>query len=204
MQKEVEIKIKIDAEQEELLKNWLSENAKFMGDFKITDYYLNNPKSSFYTVSKKGYKEALNFLRVRVQDKANFITFKNREVDDNGNTVSVNEVETKIDSANAALQIFNQLGYSKIIKIEKNRSIYMHDISEEPFNIFEFSFDKINKLGSFLEIELKNYQGDVQEGIQKIYDLLKTIGINKFIQYDFGYITIFLNPTYNFEQKVEI
>lgn len=197
MQKEVEIKIKINAEQEQLLKDWLNENAKNLGNFNITDYYLNNPRNSFYTKSKKGYVEALNFLRVRVLDKNNFITFKKRNMDENNHTISVEEVETKIDDANKALEIFKNLNLLEITQIQKQRLIYMHDI-------FEFSFDKVERLGDFVEIELKNYNASVEAGIQKIYDLLRKIGINQFVEYDRGYITIFLNPDHYFGKEVEI
>ncbi|MFH1461861.1 MAG: class IV adenylate cyclase [bacterium] len=197
MQKEVEIKIRINSEQEILLKNWLSNNSKFIGDFKVIDYYLNNPKSSFYKISSQGYKEALNFLRVRNSDNGNFVTFKNREIDENSKTIAVSEVETKIEDINCVLDIFRNLDFSEIVEIQKQRSIYMYDI-------FEFSFDNVQGLEDFFEIELKNYNGDVKNGIQKIYDLLKLIGINTFIQYDRGYITMILNPDYNFGQDVKI
>ena len=197
MQKEVEIKIKIDTKEQEIFKNWLASNAKSCGVLKITDYYLNNPKSSFYSDSKEGYKEALNFLRVRITDKDSFITFKKRDVDKNGKTVCVNEVETSVDDGHRAIEIFKLLNLSEVTEIKKQRSVYLYDI-------FEIVFDEVEGLGSFVEIELKNYSGDVKPGMQKIYALLKIIGINKFIQYDYGYITIFLNTDYDFGKEVEI
>lgn len=197
MQKEVEIKIRIDIEQELLLKDWLSNNANFVGDFKIIDYYLNDPRSSFYTISAKGYIEALNFLRLRVSGNGNFITFKKRKIDENHNTISVDEIETKIEDINKALEIFRSLNFLEITEIKKQRSIYMYDI-------FEFAFDKVDGLGDFVEIELKNYNGDVKIGIKKIYDQLILMGVNKFIQYDRGYITMILNPDHYFGQDLKI
>ncbi|MBD3273362.1 class IV adenylate cyclase [Candidatus Dependentiae bacterium] len=197
MQKEVEIKIKIDAKQQGLLKKWLESNAKFIGDLKITDYYLNNPESSFYFDSKKGYKEALNFLRLRKSEKKNFITFKKRNIDENDKTISVEELETTIGDINKALQIFRQLNLLEITEIQKQRTVYNYDI-------FEIVFDKVERLGDFVEIELKNYSGDVNSGIQKIYKLLKSIGIKQFIEYDRGYITMFLNPDYYFGKEIEL
>ena len=197
MQKEVEIKIKIDKIEQGVINNWLSSNAKSLGVLQITDYYLNNPKSSFYSDSSKGYKEALNFLRVRITDKNSFITFKKRNIDKNGETLSVDEVETKIGDGNKTIEIFKQLNFSDTIELKKKRIVYMYDI-------FEFVFDEVEGLGDFVEIELKNYSGEAEPGIQKIYDLLKTIGIKNFVQYDYGYITMFLNPDYDFGKEVKL
>lgn len=197
MQKEVEIKIKIDKRDVDILNNWLNLNTKFLGVLKITDYYLNNPDSSFYSDSPKGYKEALNFLRIRITDKDSFITFKKRNIDKEGETLSVNEVETKIGDGNKTIEIFKQLNFSDTIELKKKRYVYIYDI-------FEIVLDEVEGLGSFIEIELKNYSGEVKPGIQKIYDLLKTIGIKNFVQYDYGYITIFLNPDYNFGKEVKL
>lgn len=197
MQKEVEIKIKIDTKEQELFKKWLALNAKSYGILKITDYYLDNSKSSFYSDSKKGYKEALNFLRVRATDKGSFITFKKRDVDQDGETLCVNEVETGVADENKTIEIFKLLNFTAVTKIKKQRSVYVYDI-------FEIVFDEVEELGNFVEIELKNYSGEVKPGIQKIYDLLKSIGINKFIQYDYGYITIYLNSKYDFGKEIVI
>ncbi len=197
MQKEVEIKIKVDLKQEESIKNWLANNAKFIGDFDITDYYLNNSEKTFYTDSGEGYSDALSFLRVRATNRGHFVTFKKREIDKSGKTLSVNEVETSVSDISKALQIFDNLGFDEVIKIQKQRTVYLYDT-------FEFAFDKVGKLGDFVEIELKNYSGDVKLGIQKIHNLLKQIGINKFVQYDRGYITIYLNPKHDFGEFIVI
>lgn len=198
MQKEVEIKIKITEEETNLVKHWLKEYAKFIGFYSMTDYYFNNPKNSFYSKSLDGHKEIFNFLRVRITNRDSFICVKNREIDKYGNTLSVDEVETKVEDGNKAIEICQNSGFSEITEIKKERNVFLYN------NLFEFAFDKVDKLGDFLEIELKNYTGSVDDGKELIYNLLKKIGLTKFIEFDRGYLTIFVNPNYYFGKELII
>ena len=53
MNKEIEIKIKIADNDLKKLKEWLKKNAKFTGSTAQTDYYLNNPKASYFYLSNR-------------------------------------------------------------------------------------------------------------------------------------------------------
>lgn len=194
MQKEIEIKFKLEKSDSNNLKNWLNQNSKFMGVINITDYYLDNPKSSFYTKSQDDLIEASNFLRLRVADNNNFLCFKKRKIDNIGKTVSVDELETKINEPEKIIEILKYSGFTEIIEIKKTREIYLYN------NLFEVVFDNVNNLGNFIEIELKNYSGLVEHGKQEIYNLLKKIGFKKIVEFDRGYLTIFLNPKINFDK----
>ncbi|MBU4269940.1 class IV adenylate cyclase [Candidatus Dependentiae bacterium] len=198
MQKEIEIKLKLDKTNSEKLNLWLTENAKYINSLNITDYYFDNPKCSFYSMSKTGYKEALNFLRLRLSDKDNFICFKKREIDDSGKTLSVDEVETKVEDGFKVIEILKNSGFSEVIEIEKKREVFLYK------NLFEFAIDNFDKHGEFIEIELKNYDGSALDGIEQIYNLLKAIKITKFVLFDRGYLTIFINPNYDFGKNINL
>jgi len=197
MQKEIEIKIKIDKKTEKKLKDWLNLKAKKLGIINITDVYLNNPKSSFYTISKKGFKEALNFLRIRISNDGDYICFKKRELNKKGTTESVDESESKVIDGKQLVEILNIAGFSDSIEIKKSREVY-------EYKKFEIVFDKVKTLGNFVEIELKEYSKTSKDGINEIYSLLKTIGINEFIQYDRGYLTMFMNNDHDFKKEVKL
>lgn len=202
MHREIEIKIKISNEQTNLIKNWLKKYAKFLGIYSMTDYYFNNPKNSFYLKSTDGYTDILNFLRVRIvvldSFKESFICFKNRHINEYGNTLSVDELEIKVLDGNKAIEIFKNAGFSEITEIKKEREVFLFN------NLFEFALDRVDKLGNFLEIELKNYKGSVNDGKKLIYDLLKKIAVIKFVEFDRGYFTIFINPKYFFGKEVNL
>ncbi len=197
MSKEIEIKIKLDNSQVEQFKKWLIQHAKFMDKLQIIDYYLDNPKKSFYKVSPQGFKDPLEFWRVRQIDNVYFLCNKKRVIDETGKTVSVEENEAVTPEGEAILQIFKKRGFTDQIIIYKTREIFQYED-------FEIVLDYVKKLGEFVEIELKSDEQDPIQGKKLIYDLLKKIGLTEFIQFDRGYLCMILNAGYNFGEKVNL
>ena len=198
MQKEIEVKIQIKPEFVDILQNWLENNAKFITNLVVTDHYMDNPKSSFYSLSPLGYKETLQFLRLRITDKDHFICYKKRHIDLENRTASVDECQTKVEDGHKLLELLNCLGYTNQTLVQKKQQFYMID------DTFELVIDDIKNLGEFIEIELKKEVTDVKTGIQMIYDLLKKIGITEFKSFDRGYLCMTLNPDYDFSEDVNL
>ncbi len=197
MPKEIEVKIKLESGKLEYLRNWLIQNAKFMDKLTIVDYYLDNPKKSMYIKSVKGFIDPIEFWRVRQVDNVYFLCNKKRVVDESGRTVSVEENEAVTPDGQAILQIFEERGLTSQVIVSKTREIFQ-------IQDFEVVLDEIEALGKFVEIELKSDEQDVKAGIEKIYGLLKKIGIIEFIQYDRGYLCMLLNPKIDFGEPVKL
>ena len=197
MPKEIEIKIKLENNQVEQLRDWLIHNAKFMDKLQMIDYYLDNPQKSLYTVSPDGFKDPLEFWRVRQIDNVYFLCNKKRILDQAGKTVSVEENEAVTPEGEAILQILKKRGFTDQVIIYKTREIFQ-------YKDFEIAFDIVRNLGEFIEIELKSDEQDPIQGKKLIYDLLKKIGLTEFIQFDRGYLCMILNPGYSFGEKVRL
>lgn len=195
MPKEIEIKIKLENDKTELLRKWLIQNAKFMDKLQIIDYYLDNPEKSLYKISPEGFKDPLEFWRVRQIDNVYFLCNKKRVIDGNGRTISVEENEAVTPEGEAIIQILKKRGLTDQIIIYKTREIFQ-------FEDFEIVFDNVKNLGEFIEIELKSDEQHPIQGKNLIYNLLKKIGITNFIQFDRGYLCMILNPKSNFGEKV--
>lgn len=197
MPKEIEIKIKLSDDQVDMFKNWLVQNAKFMDKLQVTDYYLDNPQKSLYNISSDGFKDPLEFWRVRRIDNVYFLCNKRREIDQNGKTVSVEENEAVTPDGQAVLQVFKKRGFTEQVVVDKTREIFQ-------FQDLEVVFDDVKDLGKFIEIELKSDEQNVNAGIKRIYEFLKIIGITQFIQFDRGYLCMSLNPKVNFGEEVRL
>jgi len=201
VKKEIEIKFQLELDKISFFETWLEDNAIFKGKIKITDFYLNNPKSSYYFMSPKGYKEALDFLRVRITDKKNYLCYKKRHIDSHYKTVSVDELEVIVDDGLQAVKVLEHAGYTDIIRIEKTRSIFIYED-------FEIVLDDVEDLGSFIEIEIKEHKHKTEKelinALDRIYDLLKKIGLPEIKKFDRGYLSIFLNPMYDFSEIVKL
>jgi adenylate cyclase class 2 len=197
MPKEIEIKIELESRMLEHLRNWLIQNAKFMDKLEMVDYYLDNPQKSMYVKSPKGFIDPIEFWRVRQVDNVYFLCNKKRAIDQDGKTLYVEENEAVTPDGQAILQILKKRGLTNQVIIRKTREIFQ-------IQDFEVALDDIQDLGKFVEIELKSDDQDVEVGIEKIYELLKKIGIVEFIQYDRGYLCMSLNPKIDFGEHVTL
>lgn len=67
MAREVEVKIKLEESEAKLLNAWLKQNAEYVKEVHYQEYYLDNPNATFFFTHKAGYKDAANYLRVRLE-----------------------------------------------------------------------------------------------------------------------------------------
>lgn len=190
--KEIEVKFQLDNSGMEFLKKWLEKNTDYEGEVLYTDYYLDNPDSTFFYMAFGGYKDILQFVRIRMSLEKNFICYKNRHITEEGKTLYCDEYETEVKDGDISLRIFNALGYTEQIILKKKRKTYK---TKE----FDIVIDDVDGLGIFVEVELKNHELD---GIAKIHKYLKEIGIKKIKQFDRGYICMKVNPKHDFGIEV--
>lgn len=196
MNKEIEVKIQADEEIFNKMQNWLNSNAKYIKEIHHLEYYINNPNTSFFFTSEEGYKDALDYLRVRITENGDYLCYKKFHEDPVlKRPIYCDEHEVKISDGKKTLELMKALGYNEQSRMEKLRKIYQYED-------FEIVIDDVKDLGKFIEIELKKVVSDPKEGLQIIYDFLKSIGINKIKLQRRGYISMIWNPDYNFTQEI--
>ena len=148
---EVEVKVRIDIEE---VKGKLSKlGARFIRDQHQLDTYFHHPCRDF--------KKSDEALRVRAVSGKCLLTYKGRRLDSQTKTREEIEVDNKI------FDILKALTFSKVRRIEKQRSFYRWD------NLKIF-LDKVEGLGEFLEIE-----GDSWQSKEKIFQFLEELGVQR-------------------------
>jgi len=196
--KEVEVKAKIDKQTFEKVCSWLKTNATCKGSCKQIDYYLNNPKFPFFFTSPKGYKEAYDYLRVRCEGEKQQLCFKRLHEDPKTKKpLYCDEWEVEVSDHAKTLEIMQQLGYTEKTLLEKTRKTYR-------YNEFEIALDKVTGLGAFVEVELKEPVADSKAGLQKIFSFLNEMGVTSFQLQKRGYLSMLWNPGYDFGETVEL
>lgn len=192
--KEIEIKISIQNELYPILHAWLQKNAQYKGESEQKEYYLRRA-DSVWDMSA-GFKDTLETLRVRLESKGDSFCFKYRHLDRiTKKTTHRDEEETKVESGLIMIKVLEKLGYTDQTLVHKTRQTYMVQ------DMFEIVLDDVHDVGQFIEVELKQEVADVATGNTKILQLLKTIGIVNFKQYDRGYIHMLWNPAYEFGEE---
>ncbi len=195
---EIELKIKITDEQLMLLTKWLTDNAEFKGEENHREVYLNNPNSTFFFTQKHGgYKDTMDYMRIRFSNKGDSVCLKHFYEDPKrpGETTHCDEYEYNVSDGEMALKLFEQLGYTDNTWMEKRRKKY--DIKD-----FGIVIDNVKDLGIFVEVELKKEVDNIDEGKQQILELLKNIGIKKFLMQTRGYMSMLWNPGYEFGKEI--
>lgn len=199
MAKEIEVKMQLDDALQKTFDAWLEKEASFIQEYQQTDHYLDHVKNSFLFDSGHGYKDYSTLLRIRFTDQGEvFVCTKVRQFNhDTLRIVDCDEHEIRVDDGETAETLFRSLGYEVRWVIQKTRKIYRyHD--------FEIALDKVDGLGLFIEIELKNHDNRTHRGLARIFDLLKQMGIAKFKKLRRGYLTMYLNPGYDFTEWMEL
>lgn len=159
---ETEIKIKLNKNEFDYLKDFLNKKAKFINE--------SNQKDTYYQPIHRKFIEVDNiteWLRIREQGNKKILNYKKWY-----DTIYCDEYEVEIDNTENLDKIFKIIGLEIIAFVDKTRIKYMY------MNKFEFSLDYIKELGYFVEIEIKHYDKSIMEEYDNLLKLAKNLGLN--------------------------
>ena len=182
----IEIELKILISDETSFKAYLEEHTEFIKEEILEDIYFENPDYPFLYIDHNGLKNARKWLRIRKGDKGDFINFKEKVLNERKEISYIKEIETKVDSGNQVIQIFESLGFVESCHYKKIRKVYRT-------GNFEFDVDFIDALGMVVEIE---YQGKIdllEDGMDLIRNFLNEIGILEYTEIKTTYPEILWN-----------
>lgn len=164
-----EIEIRIQLKEPDIFRQWLKKSAELVGTSNQTDFYFEPAEKSFTYFDSNGYKNADEWLRVRIGDK-NEICYKKWYRDKTtGKSLYADEIETSIDNDEKLVEILKRLDFNQIAIVKKHRESWL-------YKDFRFDCDRVEGLGFFVEIEFKGEIDNPSGGREKIIDLLKEIG----------------------------
>jgi len=196
MNKEIEVKIQIPNNILRKTKEWLHKHATHIGSIHHIEYYLNKPKTTFFFEAPGGYKDARDYLRVRLTKNGDSLCYKKFHEDPiEKRPLYCDEYEVTVSDGETTLELMKALGYTEQTRVEKERTIYH-------FDCFEIVVDEVKNLGTFMEVELKKTVPNAKIGITLIYNFLRMIGVNQFKLQTRGYVSMLWNPTYDFGKEV--
>lgn len=191
--KEIEVRIQLDDGKS--LLNFLKNSAEFLKRSDQVDFYFDSPQKTFIYTDVRGYKNADEWLRIRISDK-NSICYKKWYRDKStGKSLYADEIELGIEDGKRFIMLLESLGYKQICVVEKYRESWKYDD-------FQFDCDEIKGLGSFVEIEFTGKIEDPTKGREKIFDLLEKLGIKNWKVIKGGYPWMLWNKDKNlFEES---
>lgn len=154
---EIEFKIKVNRIKfNELLKKIKDDSIFVREEDQIATYF----KPNFRKFNNE-------WLRVRKENNNNVLNYKKKN-----ESGDIEEYEVLIDNYEKLKSILNYLGLEDTLVVSKHRISYLYR------DKYEISFDEVDNLGLYVEIEVKKYNYENEKEIELLIDLIKELDIN--------------------------
>ena len=151
---EIEIKLKVDKREYERILNLVKDTAKYKNTVKQIDTYYS-------------LKDKNSWLRTRNENGKCIFNLKKKI-----NNSHYEKYDVLIDNLNNLNKILQELNVNKIGTIDKERTIYVYE------NKYEFSFDNVESIGLFIEIEVINQIDNFEKDTYNLLNLMKELKID--------------------------
>lgn len=161
---ETEIKVELSKEEFERIEKNMKANAKFLKNSKQIDTYYQPTYRKFL----KDNSETINeWLRIGIRGNKKILNYRNWY-----DNMYCDEYEVEIDDDKNLEKIFEVLGLEKIAVVNKVRNTYYF------LDKYEIALDYVEKLGYFIEIEVKKYTEKAIDEYDKLLKVAKDLNLN--------------------------
>lgn len=151
---EIEIKLKVDKSEYERILNLVKNTAKYKNTVKQTDTYYS-------------LKDKNSWLRTRNENGKCIFNLKKKI-----NNSHYEKYDVLIDNLNNLNKILQELNVNELGTIVKERTTYVYK------NKYEFSFDNVESIGLFIEIEVINQIDNFEKDTYNLLNLMKELKID--------------------------
>ena len=170
IKEENEVTIKVTCSQDKLLNCLIKEGFKEGRKFSLDDYYFIPQNLNIKSLSAREILSKSIIIRYIVDNGDIFqkITFKIKDIADNGDIISQRAINCDVLNIEDAKKLFKALGYYEIMNIKEHDVIYYK-------NKFELALKYIENSDILIEIETEsNTEWDT---IEKIKNIISKINI---------------------------
>lgn len=151
---EIEIKLKVDKSEHERILNLVKNTAKYKNTVKQIDTYYS-------------LKDKNSWLRTRNENGKCIFNLKKKI-----NNSHYEKYDVLIDNLNNLNKILQELNVNELGTIVKERTTYVYK------NKYEFSFDNVESIGLFIEIEVINQIDNFEKDTYNLVNLMKELKID--------------------------
>lgn len=163
IKEENEITLKVNCSNDELLRQLLNKGFKKNRTFSLDDYYFIPKDLDIENMTTREIISKAVLIRYIVNEKEvrQMITFKIKDIDDNGDIINQYAINCDVYKIEDAKKIFEAIGYYEIMNIKEDDIVYSKDG-------FELAIKYIENNDILIEIEtVHNTKWDTIEKIRK-------------------------------------
>lgn len=182
--KQIEITVRLNEKIEEAISKLKKNGFKKIRESDIDDTYLSNLNIKMKKENIQEFlKHSVLLRKLKLNGKEiKKITYKNKELDNNGDVISEQKVNLNCDDLIKAENLFNCLGFYNLIEVKYHVIVY-----EKNGN--EFAFQIVENLGILIEYEnVNDFEGksviEINKAKNEMLEYVKACNINITDEYD--------------------
>ena len=170
IKEENEITVKVECSKEELLKILNNNGFKKVRVFSLDDYFYIPKNLDIQNLTTREIISQAVIIRYIVNENkiSQKITFKIKEIDDNGDIIKQKAINCEIYDINEAKKLFETLGYYQIMNIKEIDEVYSK-------KGFELAIKYIEKGDILIEVETE--ENTDWDTIEKIKNIISKINL---------------------------
>ncbi|CCZ55726.1 uncharacterized protein MJ0240 [Clostridium sp. CAG:1219] len=195
--KQIEITVRLNEKIEEAISKLKKNGFKKIRESDIDDTYLSNLNIKMKKENIQEFlKHSVLLRKLKLNGKEiKKITYKNKELDNNGDVISEQKVNLNCDDLIKAENLFNCLGFYNLIEVKYHVIVY-----EKNGN--EFAFQIVENLGILIEYEnVNDFEGksviEINKAKNEMLEYIKACNINITDEYDVKKAFELIDKKYN-------
>lgn len=144
-------------------------------DLGFRQNHMHHEVDCYFNAPDKDFAQSDEALRVRQIDDRCILTYKGPKRGTKGKVRREIEVALAPGSAKNMREILKQLRYEPSVEVKKARTVYLHPAQKD----VEISWDEVENLGTYVELEIKVPEGDEAEALACLQQLGEALGLGK-------------------------
>ena len=176
--KQIEITVRLDENMQSAIMKLEKQGFKKIRESEIDDIYMTSKlkelnKDNIQTILKK----SVLLRNLKLENKEiKKITYKNKEIDKNGDIISEQKINLECSDLEKAKELFEHLEFEELIRVKYKVMVYSKDK-------VEYAFQDVEKLGVLIEYEnIDDFAGktldEINSAKDKMFEEIKNTGIN--------------------------
>ncbi len=175
--KQIEITVRLDENMQSAIKKLENQGFKKIRESKIDDVYMTPKlnelnKDNIQNILKKSV--LLRSLKLENREIKK-ITYKNKEIDKNGDVISEQKINLDCSDLEKARDLFEHLEFEELIRVKYKVMVYSKDK-------VEYAFQDVENLGVLIEYEnMDDFEGksldEINNTKNNMFEEIKNTGI---------------------------
>lgn len=176
--KQIEITVRLNENMQSAIRKLEMQGFKKIREGEIDDLYMTSKlnelkKDNIQNILKKSVLlRNLKFENKEIKK----ITYKNKEIDENGNVISEEKTNLDCNDLEKVKDLFEHLEFEELIKVRYKIIVYSKDE-------VEYAFQDVENLGTLIEYEnTEDFTGksldEINDTKNNMYNEIKNTGVN--------------------------